>query len=108
MKWFKLSFLELYGLVKAIFPCGNFIDSTCNANSENPQIQYNCDVHDSDISFDRSEGSGGEYIEWNSEWESIWRQLTNQTEEVYHYENDDDQIWYDVTVDHPDEEVLLN
>ena len=93
--------LELYGLVKEIFPCGNFIDPTCKADSDNNQIKYNCDADDSDAVFDRSEGSGGEYIEWNPEWESIWRQLTNQTEEVYHYEGEDDQIWYDVTVDDP-------
>ena len=37
-----------------------------------------------------------------------WHASSPGTEEVYHYENDDDQIWYDVTVDHPDEEALLN
>ena len=86
-------------MVKQIFPCGNFIDPTCKADSANLQIKYNCE---SDyLGIERSEGSGGEYIEWNPEWESIWRQLTNQTEEVYQDHGEDDQMWYDVTADEP-------
>ena len=86
-------------MVKQIFPCGNFIDPTCKADSANLQIKYNCESDYLDI--ERSEGSGGEYIEWNPEWESIWRQLTNQTEEVYQDHGEDDQMWYDVTADEP-------
>ena len=37
-----------------------------------------------------------ENIEWNSDWEYIWNQLTDQTEDQI---PENEQIWYDVTVD---------
>jgi len=42
-------------------------------------------------------GHSNEIIEWNSDWEYIWKQLTNQSEDQV--PSEDEQIWYDVTVD---------
>ena len=50
---------------------------------------------DADFKFDMSQSN--ENIEWNSDWEYIWKQLTNQTEAQA--PSEDDQVWYDVTVD---------